>query len=91
MTDRGKLMWSATNPKDFSHWGADRIKTRQIPLKPLPPEQRSGPAHFLHCLRSGKPFYKLCTAETGVIAQEILSAGVDSERTGRRINLSARR
>jgi len=58
-----------------------------IKLKPLPAGRRNGPEHFVHALRRGEPFMDLCSAETGLAAQEILSAGLKSERTGRRIYL----
>ena len=88
-TDRGKLIRSHTNPGDFNHHGASSLEAREIPLEPLPEGRRNGPEHFLSCLQSGKPFYKLCSAESGVLAQEILSAGVQSEKTGKRISLAS--
>jgi len=87
-TQRGKLIRSHTNPKDFNHHGASSLVVREVELEALPAGRRNGPEHFLSCLRSDKPFYKLCSAESGVIAQEILSAGVDSEKTGKRITLA---
>jgi predicted dehydrogenase len=86
-TDRGRLIRTHTNPKDFAHWGADRLNRREIPLAPMPRGRRSGPEHFIRCLKRDEPFDPLCSADTGVIAQEILSAGVESERTGRRVDL----
>ena len=89
-TEHGKLVHTHTDPKEFSHWGAERQNRREMKLIALPADHRSGPAHFVSRLRSGKAFTKLCRAETGVLAQEILSAGVASEKTGRRITLSRR-
>jgi len=86
-TAHGKLIMTHTRPEDYSHWGAERRNQKEVRIPALPAGQRSGPEHFVHCLRTGKPFVKLCTPEVGVIAQEILTAGVDSERTGRRISL----
>jgi predicted dehydrogenase len=86
-TVRGKLIHTHTKPEEFSHWGADRQNRKEIKLKPLPAGRRNGPEHFVDCLRSGRAFTELCSAETGVAAQEILSAGLTSEKTGRRITL----
>jgi len=86
-TVRGKLIHTHTKPGQFSHWGADRLNQKEIKLKPLPAGRRNGPEHFVHALRRGEPFMDLCSAETGLAAQEILSAGLKSERTGRRISL----
>ncbi len=84
-TVRGKLVRTYTRPEDFSHWGAERQNRKEIPLPRLPAGRRNGPDHFVHSLRSGRPFTPLCRAETGLLAQEILDAGIRSERTGRRV------
>lgn len=86
-TAHGKLLHTHTKPKDFSHWGAERQNRREVPLPALPAHMRSGPAHFVHCLRTDREFTPLCRPETGAIAQEILSAGLASEKSGRRITL----
>jgi predicted dehydrogenase len=86
-TARGKLIRTHTRPQDFSHWGAERLNRREMPLRPLPAGRRNGPEHFVHALRTGEPFVPLCRAETGLLAQEILSAALKSERTGRRVRL----
>jgi predicted dehydrogenase len=86
-TVRGKLIYTHTKPGEFSHWGADRLNRREVPLPKLPPGRRNGPEHFIHALRTRTAFMDLCSAETGVAAQEILSAGLKSEKTGRRIPL----
>lgn len=88
-TVRGKLIHTATKPGDFSHWGAekDRLNAREVKLPKLAPGYRNGPEHFVHALRTKTPFTGLCTAEVGLAAQEILGAGLRSEKTGRRIAL----
>jgi predicted dehydrogenase len=86
-TSHGEVHHTRTKPEDFSHWGAERMNKKIIPLKKPKPGYRNGPEHFVHALRSGEPFVKLCRAETGLIAQEILDAGLRSEQTGRRITL----
>jgi len=87
-TRHGKLIRSHTNPSDYSHWGAeDRTKVREIPLSPMPVGRRNGPEHFIHCLRTGEPFTPVCSMATGVLAQEILSAGVASNRAGKRVRV----
>ena len=89
MTDQGKLIRTHTRPEDFSHWGseADRQNRKEIALGKLPAGRRNGPEHFVHAIRTRTPFVTLCRAETGLLAQEILSAGLRSEQTGRRIKL----
>ncbi len=84
-TVRGKLVRTHTRPEDFSHWGGERLNRREIRLPRLPAGRRNGPEHFVHSLRTGRPFLKLCSAETGLAAQEILSAALRSERSGRRV------
>jgi len=84
-TVRGKLVHTHTKRGEFSHWGADRLNRREVPLPVPKPGFRDGPEHFVHCLRTGKPFMDLCSAEVGLAAQEILSAGLKSEKTGRRV------
>ncbi len=91
ITDRGKLIRSTTNPAFFDHHGSHQLEVKGLPLKPLPAGRRNGPEHFIHSLKTGKPFCKLCSVETGVIAQEILSAGVQSEKLGKRITLRTAR
>jgi len=86
-TVRGTLVHTHTKPGEFSHWGADRQNRRVLPLPNPPAGRRNGPDHFVHCLRSGKPFMDLCSAEVGLAAQEILSAGLKSEKSGRRVTL----
>lgn len=84
-TVRGTLVHTRTKKGEFSHWGADRLNRREIPLPRPRAGFRDGPEHFVHCLRTGRPFMDLCSAEVGVAAQEILSAGLRSEKTGRRV------
>ena len=87
-TSHGTLYRTHTPRKDWSHWGADRSLKREALKVPTPPAGlRNGPEHFVHALRAGEPFMPLCRAETGLIAQEILSAGLKSEQTGRRQRL----
>jgi predicted dehydrogenase len=86
-TVRGKLIHTHTKPGQFSHWGADRLNRKEIALPRLPVGARNGPEHFVHCLRTGRAFKDLCSADVGLAAQEILSAGLRSERSGRRVTL----
>ena len=88
-TQRGKLFRSATRPEDFDHWGAeDRQNRKEVKIPAPKPGRRNGPEHFVHCLRSGEPFMPLCSPEVGLAAQEILDAGLSSERSGRRVRLA---
>ena len=83
-TSRGKLIKTRTKPEDYSHWGAERMNAKSLPLPRFGRGRRNGPDHFVHCLRTGAPFLKLCSAEVGLLAQEILEAGLKSDRSGRR-------
>jgi predicted dehydrogenase len=83
---RGKLLHTATKRGQFSHWGADdRRNEKEIPLPKPKPGRRNGPEHFVHAIRTRTRFMDLCSAEVGAAAQEILSAGLTSEKTGRRV------
>jgi predicted dehydrogenase len=86
-TVRGRLIRTHTPREEFSHWGAHRLRRREMPLPRLPEGRRNGPEHFVHSIRRGTPFVPLCQAETGLLAQKILSAGLESEKKGRRIRL----
>lgn len=85
-TVRGKLVHTHTKPGEFSHWGADRRNEKEVKLPKLPVGARNGPEHFVHCVRTGRPFKDLCSAETGLAAQEILTAGLKSNRSGKRVS-----
>jgi predicted dehydrogenase len=41
----------------------------------------------VHAIRKRLPFVDLCTAETGLAAQEILDAGLRAHRSGRRVTV----
>jgi predicted dehydrogenase len=86
-TYRGKLFHTFTRREDFSHWGADRTNRKEVPLPKLPAGRRNGPDHFVHALRTRSAFIPWCRPENGLIAQEILDAGIRSEATGRRIRM----
>jgi predicted dehydrogenase len=86
-TSSGKLYKSATRREDFSHWGAERQNRTELNVPEPKAGFRNGPEHFVHSLRQGTPFKPFCEAETGLVAQEILAAGLRSDRDGRRIRL----
>ncbi len=88
-TVRGKLVHTHTKRGEFSHWGADRLNRREVPLPKPKPGHRNGPEHFVHALRTRSRFMELCSAEVGAAAQEILSAGLVSEKTGRRVTVKS--
>ena len=87
-TVRGRLIHTHTKKNEFSHWGADDRRNERVVALPKPaPGFRNGPEHFVHAIRTRRPFRELCSAEVGLAAQEILDAGLKSEKTGRRITL----
>jgi len=55
---------------------------------PPSPGRRNGAEYLVSCLRAGAPVEGMCSAETSLIAQEILQAGLESAREGREIRLS---
>src|SRR3712207_24343 len=55
---------------------------------PEPPAaERSSAAFFLHHLRTGKPITGLCSAEVGLMVQEVLEAGLLSAEQGTAVSL----
>jgi predicted dehydrogenase len=58
-----------------------------VAVPPLPPEQRSATANFLHGLETGADFNLLCTDRAGRDVQEILDAGLQSARLGSAVSL----
>lgn len=53
-----------------------------ITAPPTASPRRSGPEYFLYCLETGAPIEGICNAETSLIAQETLSAGIVASDTG---------
>jgi predicted dehydrogenase len=53
-----------------------------VEVPPLPPEERHGPAYFVHCLRTGKQPQGLVGLDVAYMAQQILEAGLLASRTG---------
>ena len=49
---------------------------------------RNGIAHFVYCLRSGKPFDEPHTPRLNVWVAEVVDAAYESIRTGRAVPLS---
>lgn len=58
-------------------------------ITPPPPEfpLRSGPEYLLHCLDAGTKPEGVCSLEVGLLAQEILEAGLRAADTGQTQNL----
>jgi predicted dehydrogenase len=50
-------------------------------------EKRNATEFFLHHIRSGKPISGFCSAEVGLMAQEVLEAGIVSAAEGRTMSL----
>jgi predicted dehydrogenase len=59
--------------------GAD-VQTIPAPATVFP--RRSGPEYFLHCIEAGEEIEGICNAQTSLIAQETLSAGIVASDTG---------
>jgi hypothetical protein len=55
-----------------------RSGTRFLEPRPLPPDQRDGPTHFLTCLRAQGEVTDLCAADVGRDVQEVITAALQS-------------
>lgn len=58
-----------------------------VTLPVVPPDQRGGIAHFLECIRAGRPVDAPHSAALNVIVNEVVDAAHRSMRTGRAITL----
>lgn len=56
-------------------------------VAPLDRERRNATEFFLSHIRSGKPITGLCSPEVGLMAQEVLEAGIVSAAEGRTVSL----
>ncbi|GAB4111946.1 MAG: hypothetical protein Fur005_13880 [Roseiflexaceae bacterium] len=65
----------------------DRWHGIQLDVTPLPANQRTATEKFIHHIRTGEPITGLCSAEVGLMAQEVLEAGIISAAEGRTISL----
>ncbi|MFN3651865.1 MAG: Gfo/Idh/MocA family protein [Armatimonadota bacterium] len=52
------------------------------------PGRRNGAEYLVSCLRAGTPVEGMCSAETSLIAQEILQRGLESAQSGREVSLA---
>jgi predicted dehydrogenase len=59
----------------------------KLDLPPPDPGQANSAAYFLGRIRSGEPISGLCSADVGLMAQEVLEAGLRSVAEGRTISL----
>lgn len=77
--DKGTLM--ASNGKlYFSDAENDRGTVMRVPV--LPATMQDPVAHFAAVIRGEVPLIELCNAETALMAQQVLSAGIISVNTG---------
>jgi predicted dehydrogenase len=53
----------------------------------LPADERDGPTHFLSCVTTGRDVTPFCSPEVGADVQEIITAGLISSGTGRRVHV----
>ncbi len=58
-----------------------------IDVPPPSPEQHDATAFFLDHIRSGAPISGLCSADVGLMAQEVLEAGIISAAEGQTVSL----
>ena len=71
-------LWLATNEQKFGE---------RIEVPPLAAGQRTATEYFLGHIRSGEPISGLCSADVGLMAQEVLEAGLRSAAEGRTVSL----
>ena len=67
------------------------VAPQPVALPEVPPDQRGGIAHFLDCIRNGKPVAAPHSAALNVTVNEIVEAAYESIRSGRAISLPASR
>ncbi len=75
---QGNEVWLASR----DHEDGERLE-----VPPLPAGQRTSAEFFLSHIRSGEPITGLCSAEVGLMAQEVLEAGLISAAEGRAVSL----
>ncbi len=82
--DKGTLM--ASNGKlYFADADNDRGTIVRVPA--LPANMQEPVAHFAAVIRGEVPLIELCNAETALMAQEVLTAGIISANTGHVVSL----
>ena len=77
ITDSGKVLMSVDPSKPLT----------EVPLDTLPPQYKNAAWNFVYCLENGVEPDGMCNAQVSRDAQEILEAGLISDREGRRITL----
>ncbi len=65
----------------------DHEDGERLDVPPPPDGQRNSAEFFLGHIRSGEPIAGLCSAEVGLMAQEVLEAGLISAAEGRAVSL----
>lgn len=68
---------------------ADR-EPRPVPVPAIPHERSNGVAHFVDCIRNGKPIEAPHSAALNVAVIEVVEAAYESMRTGKAVALAAR-
>jgi predicted dehydrogenase len=71
-------LWLATNEQKYGE---------RLDVPPLPAGQRTATEFFLGHIRSGEPIDGLLGADVGLMAQEVLEAGLISAAEGRAVSL----
>ncbi|MFO7168484.1 MAG: Gfo/Idh/MocA family oxidoreductase [Chloroflexota bacterium] len=74
----GQELWLANSEHD---------EGIQLEIPPLKEGMRNSAEYFLGHIRSGEPITGLCSAEVGLMAQEVLEAGILSAAEGRAVSL----
>jgi predicted dehydrogenase len=73
-----RTVWLATNEKKFGE---------PLDVPPLPTGRRNSAEFFLGHIRSGEPIAGLCGADVGIMAQEVIEAGLLSAAEERTMSL----
>lgn len=76
--EHGKELWLA----DRDHRDGMRLDVPEPPVG-----MRNSAEYFLGHIRSGAPITGLCSADVGLMAQEVLDAGIISAAEGRTVSL----
>jgi len=89
----------SANPSVFGSTGTlsvtgNRVRLGRLGKEPewlefdtASPGRRNGAEYLVSCLRAGMPVEGMCSAETSLVAQEILQRGLESAQSGREIAL----
>jgi len=89
------LLWRDLDKVTFTPTGGGKAGAAEFEPRPVQPpaisrERSNGVAHFVDCIRSGRPIEAPHAAALNVTVNEVVEAAYESIRTGRDVVLPAR-